>query len=134
MRRRKAREVILKILFQKDFRGVDLDELFGSSSLGDQEGYIRKIVKGIEEKQEEIDKIIEKKAIGWRLERLVSVDRNILRLAIYEILFTDLPPEVAIDEALELSKKYSTERSHIFINGILDRVWKEYKTLARTER
>lgn len=134
MRRRKAREVILKILFQKDFRGVDLDELFGSSSLEDQEGYIRKIVKGIEEKQEEIDKIIEKKAIGWRLERLVSVDRNILRLAIYEILFTDLPPEVAIDEALELSKKYSTERSHIFINGILDRVWKEYKTLARTER
>ena len=127
MRRRKAREILLKLLFQRDFRPVSLEELLAEDSLGDQEDYIRRTLQGIIEHQEEIDRVIAEKAIGWRLERLVSVDRNILRLGIYEILYTDIPAEVAINEAVELSKKYSTEHSHIFINGILDRVWKEQR-------
>lgn len=127
MRRRKAREILLRLLFQRDFRPVSPQELLADDSLGDQEGYIRQTLEGIIEHQEEIDRIIVEKAIGWKLERLVSVDRNILRLGIYEILYSDIPAEVAINEAVELSKKYSTEHSHIFINGILDRVWKEHQ-------
>ncbi|MFQ6117213.1 MAG: transcription antitermination factor NusB [Candidatus Bipolaricaulia bacterium] len=127
MRRRKAREVLLQLLFQRDFRPVSLEELLAEDSLGDQEDYIRRSLQGIIEHQEEIDRIIAEKAVGWRLERLVSVDRNILRLGIYELLYSEIPGEIAINEAVELSKKYSTEHSHIFINGILDRVWKEYR-------
>jgi N utilization substance protein B len=84
------------------------------------------VLEGIEAHQEEIDHLVEERAEGWRLERLYSVDRNILRLAIYELLYReDVPPEVVIDEAVELAKKYGTERSPAFINGILDRVLKE---------
>ncbi len=125
MRRRKAREILLQLLFQRDFRPVSLEELLETDSLGDQEDYIRQTLQGIIAHQEEIDQIIAEKAVGWKLERLVSVDRNILRLGIYELLYTDLPGEVVINEAVELSKRYSTEHSHIFINGILDRVYKE---------
>jgi N utilization substance protein B len=127
MRRRKAREILLQLLFQRDFRPISLEELLATDSLGDQEDFIRRTLQGIIEHQEEIDRIIAEKAVGWKLERLVSVDRNILRLGIYELLYTDLPGEVVINEAVELSKKYSTEHSHIFINGILDRVFKEYR-------
>lgn len=121
--RREARENILKILFQRNFRDVKTEEI----AKWLQDDYIKGVLEGIEENQEEIDRIIERKAKGWRLERLASVDRNILRLGIYEIIYTDLPPEIAINEAIELCKKYSTEHSHIFINGILDSVWKECK-------
>lgn len=125
MRRRKAREILLQLLFQRDFRPASPEELLATSSLGDQEDFIRQTLEGIIAHQEEIDRIIAEKALGWKLERLVSVDRNILRLGIYELLYTDVPGEVVINEAVELSKKYSTEHSHIFINGILDRVLKE---------
>jgi len=118
---------LLKLLFQRDFRPVSLEELLAEDSLGDQEDYVRQTLQGIIEHQEEIDRLIAEKAVGWRLERLVSVDRNILRLGIYELLYSDIPGEVAINEAVELSKKYSTEHSHIFINGILDRIWKEHR-------
>jgi N utilization substance protein B len=127
MRRRKAREILLKLLFQRDFRPVSLEELLAEDSLGDQEDYIRQTLQGIIDHQEEIDRIIAEKAVGWKLERLVSVDRNILRLEIYELLYTEIPAEVAINEAVELCKEYSTEHSHIFINGILDRVFKEHQ-------
>jgi len=124
MRRRKAREIILKILFQRDFRNSSLEELLEGRSFEDP--YIMEVLRGIEAKRQELDRIISAKAQGWRLERLVSVDRNILRLSLYEILYRqDVPPEVAINEAIELAKKYSTEDSGRFINGILDRVWKE---------
>lgn len=125
MRRRKAREILLQLLFQRDFRPVPLEELLTSFSLEDQDEYVRQTLQGIIAHQEEIDRIISDKAVGWRLERLVSVDRNILRLGIYELLYSEVPGEVVINEAVELSKKYSTEHSHIFINGILDRVFKE---------
>jgi len=127
MRRREAREVLLRLLFQRDFRPVSLEELLAEDSLGDQEDYIRRTLQGILEHQEEIDRLIAEKAVGWKLERLVSVDRNVLRLGIYELLYSEIPGEIAINEAVELSKKYSTEHSHIFINGILDRVFKEHQ-------
>ncbi|MCR4404783.1 MAG: transcription antitermination factor NusB [Candidatus Acetothermia bacterium] len=130
MRRRKAREILLQLLFQRDFHPIPLEELLASASLEDQDEYIRRTIEGIIAHQEEIDRIISERAVGWKLDRLVSVDRNILRLGIYELLYTDVPGEVVINEAVELSKKYSTEHSHIFINGILDRVFKERPKVA----
>ena len=120
MKRRQAREQVLRALFQRDFLGeIEPEEQ-------PQDAYAREVLQGIEAHQPEIDQLIRERAEGWRLERLHSVDRNILRLAIYELLYReDVPPEVAIDEAIELAKKYGTERSPAFINGILDRIYKE---------
>lgn len=122
--RRAARERILKMLFQKDFRTVSWAELLAEHPADDP--YVREVIQGLASKQPEIDALIAEKAAGWRLERLHSVDRNILRLAVYELCYReDVPPEVIIDEAVELAKKYSGEHSPVFINGILDRIWKE---------
>ncbi|OGF53855.1 MAG: transcription antitermination factor NusB [Candidatus Fraserbacteria bacterium RBG_16_55_9] len=120
MKRRQARELILKILFQKDF----VTHTEGLDNVRDP--YARAVLIGIQAHQDEIDRRIQERAQGWRLERLHSVDRNVLRLAIYELLYRDdVPPEVIIDEAVELAKKYGTEKSPAFINGILDRILKE---------
>jgi transcription antitermination protein NusB len=122
--RRAARERILKLLFQRDFRSVSLTELLEEQPADDP--YVREVIGGLEEKLPEIDRIIAQRAEGWRLERLHSVDRNILRLAVYELCYReDIPPQVAINEAVELAKKYGGEHSPAFINGILDRIWKE---------
>lgn len=122
--RRAARERILKMLFQKDFRSVSWPELLTEQPTDDP--YVQDILHGLESKRSEIDTLIAEKAEGWRLERLHSVDRNILRLAIYELCYRDdVPPEAVIDEAVELAKKYSGEHSPVFINGILDCIWKE---------
>jgi N utilization substance protein B len=122
--RRAARERILKLLFQGDFRSVSLTELLEEQPTDDP--YVREVIGGLEEKLPEIDRIIAQRAEGWRLERLHSVDRNILRLAVYELCYReDIPPQVAINEAVELAKKYGGEHSPAFINGILDRIWKE---------
>lgn len=130
MKRRKARELILKTLFQQDFRTESLDELIEETAFDDD--YVLDVLKGIEAHRAEIDQFIAEKAAGWKLERLVSVDRNILRIAIYEILHRqDIPPEVAINEAVELAKKFSTAHSPVFINGILDRIWKEHQDAGR---
>jgi len=82
------------------------------------------LVCGVCEKKEELDQIISKASINWRIERMSRVDRNILRIAVYEILFMDdIPPKVSIDEAVELGKKYGTEESGAFVNGILDKIY-----------
>jgi N utilization substance protein B len=122
--RRAARERIIKLLFQRDFRPIRWEELLAEHPTDDP--YVLEILQGLESKRSEIDKLIAEKAAGWRLERLHAVDRNILRLAVYELCYRDdVPPEVVIDEAVELAKKYSGEHSPVFINGILDRIWKE---------
>ena len=120
MKRRQAREQALQALFQREFlETLDEEDL-------PEDPYGRELFRGVEEHRAEIDALIAERAEGWPLERLHSVDRNLLRLAIYELLYEeDVPPEVAIDEAVELAKKYGTERSPAFINGILDRIYKE---------
>ncbi len=120
MRRRQAREQALRALFQEEFTNA-----LGEEDLP-EDPYGRELVQGVEAHRGEIDRLIEERAEGWPLERLHSVDRNLLRLAIYELLYRpDVPPEVVIDEAVELAKKYGTERSPAFLNGILDRIYKE---------
>jgi len=126
MHRREAREFVLASLYQREFIDSSLDELLAETDPGDQRGYIEQTLNGIAENAAQIDAEIAGRTVGWRFERLALVDRNILRLGVYELLYlTDVPPEVAIDEAVELCKKYGTENARVFVNGILDRTWKE---------
>jgi N utilization substance protein B len=90
------------------------------------------IVAGVLENQEKIDAILKKAAANYELNRITTVDRNILRIAIYEMLFRDeIPPVVSINEAIEIAKRFSTEESGRFVNGILDRVKKDLQRPLR---
>jgi len=123
MQRRKARQLLLKTLFQQDFRTVDADALIADGGFDDP--FLCDTLHGIQVHRAELDALIGNYAQGWVLERLVSVDRNILRLALYELRHTDTPAQVVINEAVELAKRFGTQQSASFINGVLDRVWKE---------
>ena len=125
--RHKAREAVLRCLYRREFVDLPPAELLSEEELEAEEEFASNLLTGVIEKQPEIDPIIDRRASGWGLDRLALVDRNILRLAIYELLYTDTPPEVVIDEAVELAKEYGTEQAPKFINAILDRVWKEDK-------
>lgn len=127
MQRREAREFILTALYRHEFCPTQVDELFDDGAPpGEQRSYIEQTFEGILARLPEIDSLLRDKTVGWRLERLALLDRNILRLGVFEILFRDdVPPEVAIDEAVELAKTYGTEPAPRFVNGILDRVWRE---------
>ncbi len=88
--------------------------------------YLRELVAGVASHQEELDALIVRFSEHWRLERMTVVDRNLLRLAAYELLFQPkIPPKVVINEAVEMAKRYGSEESGAFINGILDQIQKE---------
>lgn len=124
--RRKARETVLRCLYRWEFLKLPAEELLAEVELPPEaKEFAQALLSGVLEKRDEIDPIIDERAHGWGLDRLPLVDRNILRLGLYELLFTDTPPEVVIDEAVELAKAYGTARAPAMINAILDRVWKE---------
>jgi transcription antitermination factor NusB len=123
-----ARELAMQALYQMDLRGdTGLDAL--EEFLAEREqnpnvvAFARELVAGAWERRVEIDKQIEGVARNWELKRMAAVDRNILRLAAYELMFrNDIPPLVAINEAIEMAKKFSTRNSGPFVNGILDNI------------
>ena len=125
-RRRKARECALLILFQREFRLEPVERLcaqFWEEHPAPEESrqYAETLVRGVAEHGESIDAAIAGVAEHWAFERLALVDRNILRLAAYELLFLeDIPPKVAINEAIELAKAYAGEESGRFVNALLD--------------
>lgn len=133
--RHRSREHALQILYQWDMRKQPVDEsisafygsLYSEESQDEPERdeFLEQLVRGTVEKSGEIDALISGHAEHWRIERMPAVDRNILRLAIYEMRNTETPPAVAIDEALELARRFSTEESVHFVNGVLDAVNKE---------
>lgn len=124
--RRKAREEALKALYRREFLPLNAEGLLAEADLPTPaREFAQSLVAGVLAHQEEIDQIISVRAKGWGLDRLPLVDRNILRLGLYELLFTETPPEVVINEAVELAKLYGTERAPAVVNAILDRVWKE---------
>jgi len=131
MLRREARAKILKALYGSEFieLGPDpIDSLLADCNPGEQREFIEEIYRGTLENKREIDELISSFAVGWKVDRLAFLDRNILRMAIYELLFyEETPPEVVMNEAIELSKEYGTDNAPKFINGILDRVWREEK-------
>ncbi len=126
--RRKARELALQVLFQKDLRRKRVDDiltLVSSPTLWDEDtrNFFFTLVRGVEEKEEIVDRLITEVAEGWTLHRMANIDRNILRIAAYEIVFLpEVPASVSINEAVELGKKYGTEESGRFINGVLGRL------------
>ncbi|MGQ9747133.1 MAG: transcription antitermination factor NusB [Candidatus Caldatribacteriaceae bacterium] len=129
--RTQAREVTFRILFQKDLRGKKISEilpLYKIPKVWDEKtvSFFLRLTRGLEEKWEEVDRILSEVIEGWSLHRLASVDRNVLRIATYEILFfPEIPPTVAINEAIELGKRYGSEESGKFINGVLGRLMKK---------
>lgn len=130
--RRKSRELALQVLFQGEFVSQlsveDRLSYFIQSFPIDESilTYARTVLNGIEENREKIDAKISSLSQNWKLERMSLVDRNILRMAIYEITIgKGAPPKVAVNEAIELAKQYSSEESFQFINGILNRAFTE---------
>jgi len=130
--RRKARELALQMLFQFDMAGnapdmiVSTFEDFQKSKANTRE-FAEKIFRGTVTHIQEIDDMIQAQADNWRLSRMAVVDRNIIRMSIYEFMHeTDTPKLVIIDEAIEIAKKFGTQKSSQFINGILDGILKRY--------
>ena len=132
-RRTRAREIAMQILFQFDLRGAAYAQDLGKSAAemcadegqgeADVQEFALRLVEGTLTHREAIDKRLQSIARNWDLRRMANVDRNVLRMAMYELMFCkDVPPKVAINEAIELGKKYSTANSGGFVNGILDRV------------
>ncbi len=127
-RRSRAREVALQLLYEVDRNPAaseNRDRTFVESRLrgAGLRQFAVDLIAGVRTKREDIDRIIEEVAQNWSLSRMTPIDRSILRLATYEILFCkDIPAKVAIDEAIELAKRFGTAESSRFVNGILDRV------------
>ncbi len=118
-------------LYQSEFLPVSLDDVLDGEDPGDQREYIVGVFQGVKDHRDEIDRLIGERTVGWRFERLALLDRNILRVGVYELLYASgVPPEVALDEAVELAKKYGTEQAQSYINGILDRIWKDDRDRA----
>jgi transcription antitermination protein NusB len=124
--RSKARKRALDILFEAEQRGVPLLELLSErQSLGEQPvpEYAAELVRGVAAHQTEIDDLISENAVDWTLERMPAVDRNVLRLGVYELLWADdVPDGVAISEAVLLAQDLSTDASPAFVNGLLARI------------
>jgi N utilization substance protein B len=129
--RSKARKRALDILYQSDVRGDDLAvtlaaEATRAANEPAREAswlYAREIVDGVVDNRDEIDEQIITHARDWKLERMPAVDRAILRLAVWEVMFNDeVPTAVAIDEAVELAKEFSTDDSGSFVHGVLARI------------
>jgi N utilization substance protein B len=139
--RHRARERSLQILFEWDARKEPIEDAIASfyDTLYDEQSdskpapdeFVEKLVKGVVENIAEIDRRLAQHAEHWRIERMPAVDRNVLRLAIYEMMALDTPPPVAIDEAIELARRFSGEESVQFINGVLDAAKREIESAAR---
>ena len=132
--RRRAREIVLQLLYEEDFNQDQdrqvADHFLVSRMLGNRPlvEFARKLLQNVLKNRKEIDKALSAKATNWSLRRMAAIDRNILRLGAYEILMTDTPGRVVINEAIELAKRYGDRQSSQFVNGILDRLLHEGDT------
>lgn len=129
--RRQAREYALQLLYQIEMSKANLAEaeveFWSRQKLQEPEttAFVRQLVEGVLAQRSEIDDLIAKQATHWKLSRMPAVDRNVLRLAIYELkACPEVPLKVALNEAIEIAKKFGTEESHAFINGVLDKIAK----------
>ena len=133
--RHRSRHRAVQVLYQCDLRSLGADEAihnFYDGLYSDEQeeqpspdAFMEELVRGTLEHRDELDSQIERYSANWRISRMSVVDRNILRLAVHEMMASDNPPAVIIDEALELARRFSGEESVAFINGILDAIRKE---------
>ena len=123
--RRKARKRALDFLYEADLRGTNALELYlarGSDELA-QEAYVEKLLRGVAEHQNRLDELIMTYAQGWDMDRMPAIDRNLLRLSIYELLWEpELDEKIAINEAVEMAAELSTNDSSSYVNGVLGRI------------
>lgn len=123
--RRKARKRALDFLYEADIRSENAIDLLGTRGESDlsQSDYVMELLVGVSNNKEKIDELITTYAQGWDMDRMPAIDRNILRIALFEILFkSDLDDQVAASEAVEIASELSTEDSAKYINGVLGRI------------
>lgn len=138
--RRQAREWVVQFLFQTEFNPEELDQALNDfwndeekKPLDRDRNYVNEMIRGVIEQQLKIDRIIKRYTDNWDVDRLGVLDRIVLRVAVYEMLFRDdIPPVVSINEAIEIAKAYSGQKSARFVNGVLDRIQKELDRPARS--
>ena len=132
-KRRTARELALKFLYQTEFNSNSPDSELNSfcdrANVSEEvQNFTQALIKNILFHKKEVDELLEKISANWSPDRMAVIDKNILRLGICELLFDPItPPKVVINEAVEIAKKFGTEESPDFINGILDKVFKDSK-------
>jgi N utilization substance protein B len=130
-RRRRSREYALRVLFQLNITKQEAITALGQfqdhfSPNGEADDFMKLLVLGVLEHCEELDRLIQQYSENWRLDRINIIERNILRMALFELLYCEeIPPKVTINEAIDLGKRYGSEDSGGFINGILDRIQNE---------
>ncbi len=134
--RHKSREFALQMLFEWDLarqQPARIEKNFWQTARAEDSTrqFADKLFEGAVKQVSETDQLVESLADNWRLERLAAIDRNILRLAIYELRSATAPPKVVIDEAIELAKKFSSEDAPSFLNGILDAAYKQIDPNSR---
>ena len=140
--RHRARERALQILFEWDARKGSIDDAIASfygtlyseqsETKPEPDEFVERLVRGVAGNIGDIDRRLAHHAEHWRIERMPAVDRNVLRLAIYEMMALDTPPPVAIDEAIELARRFSGEESVQFINGVLDAAKRDIESGSKT--
>lgn len=126
-RRTRAREVALQVLFQEDLNpdnALDRAGTFIAARLKDDDlrEFAKQLILGVKRNQDELDEMLQEKADNWSIRRMAATDRNLLRLGAFEIRYTETPDRVAIDEAVELAKRFGAAQSSQFVNGILDKL------------
>lgn len=130
-RRSRAREVVLQVLYEDDLnpqRDLAVSDEFLRRRLNNNPELISfaiSVLGGVRRNRQEIDALLAERAANWRLERMAVTDRNILRLAAFEMLYTETPDRVVINEAVELAKRFGARQSSQFVNGILDRLFRD---------
>lgn len=130
-RRSRAREVVLQVLYEDDLnpqRDLAVSDEFLRRRLNNDPELIvfaNSVLGGVRRNRQEIDALLAERAANWRLERMAVTDRNILRLAAFEMLYTETPDRVVINEAVELAKRFGAKQSSQFVNGILDRLFRD---------
>ncbi|HET6882843.1 MAG TPA: transcription antitermination factor NusB [Pirellulales bacterium] len=125
-RRSRAREVVLQVLFQDDLNPggnpAQADQFLRARlKIEELVAFAQSLVAGVRRNRAELDQLLDRTADNWSISRMATTDRNVLRLGVYEILYSDTPARVAINEAVELAKRFGSAQSAQFVNGILDR-------------
>ena len=135
-KRRAGRELALKFLYQTEFNSensrLELDSFCERLSVSEEiKSFAQELIKKLLLHEKEVDELLKKISANWPQDRMAIIDRNILRLGISELLFdSTTPPKVVINEAIEIAKKFGTNESPDFINGILDKIFKDSKVVS----
>ena len=132
--RRRAREIALQVLYEEDLNPLRehevADEFVERRMLNNKPlvAFAKNLIHGVRENRAEIDQQLSKYAANWSVKRMTAIDRNILRISAFEMVFGDTPGRVSINEAIELAKRFGSRSSSQFVNGILDRILKDLKS------